>query len=195
MNSADKKLIVLDIDNTLIYGCHHEIAGLDYGVYSIDKDVYRIYKRPYVDQFLDYCFKTFKVGIWSSACMEHIENVIDHLKIDKSKLEFIYDAKKCTQRRTEHYNNYLIVKKFHKLKKKGYDLSQIIGIDDNRWAYELNRGNLVRVSCWEGTNDRSDREWLLNDQELLLLIDYLETIKDVPDIRNIWKEHWKKILK
>lgn len=184
----NKKILVLDIDNTLIYACHHEIKDADCGVYSIGKDVYRIYKRPNVDCFLEYVFENFNVAIWSSAWMEHIENVIDYLKIDKQKLLFIYDSKKCTQHYSNQDDTIYILKKFHKLKRKGYDLTQIIGVDDNYSTYMLNYGNLLPVKAWFGNCGSKI------DTELLLVMKYLEKIKDVPNIRDIYKNNWKEQL-
>nr|GEX70819.1 hypothetical protein [Tanacetum cinerariifolium] len=56
-----------------------------------------VYKRPYCEEFLKFCFERFEVGLWSSA-REHnltgvLTNVIGELK---SKLLFTWDQKQCT---------------------------------------------------------------------------------------------------
>lgn len=190
------RLLVLDIDNTLICASNKELKNSgDYGVYSFGgKDNYRIYKRPYVDQFLTYGFNNFTVGIWSSASMQHIQNALDCLKVHESNFEFIYDNTKCTNTYSNDGSGaYLVTKKFHKLKKKGYNLERVLGVDDNKWAYQFNYGNLLQVHSWEGNEWSKDEPGGI-DRDLLLLIDYLEMIKDEPNYRNLYKQNWKKVV-
>ena len=54
------KLLILDIDETLIYGSEIELEReSDFVI-----EDYKVYKRPYVDEFIKIVFQTFKIGIW-----------------------------------------------------------------------------------------------------------------------------------
>lgn len=58
MTSQDYKLLVLDLDETLVFSTEQELHR------SADLRVsgYHVYKRPYLDAFLDYAFANFGVG-------------------------------------------------------------------------------------------------------------------------------------
>nr|XP_043616182.1 uncharacterized protein LOC122588108 [Erigeron canadensis] len=56
-----------------------------------------IFKRPFLDDFLSFCFERFNVGIWSSRTKPVLDPVVDFLLGDlKNKLLFLWDASKCT---------------------------------------------------------------------------------------------------
>ena len=73
------------------------------------------------------------------------------------------------------------VKNLAKLKRKGYQLEQMIMIDDTPRKLEKNYGNLIRIREWLGEPD---------DQELLRLMKYLTDPKEVVNIRTVEKRSW-----
>jgi len=58
-----KKLLILDIDETLIYATEASLPRqADFLVGQ-----YHIYKRPFLDVFLKNCLDWFEVAVWTSS--------------------------------------------------------------------------------------------------------------------------------
>lgn len=80
MSSRFDKLLVLDLDETLIYAT----------MFALDRDFeFQVglacaYKRPGVDRFLATCLEWFRVGIWTSATQPYADDVVSHLFPDPS---------------------------------------------------------------------------------------------------------------
>ncbi|XP_076929178.1 uncharacterized protein LOC143593430 [Bidens hawaiensis] len=90
----DKKLIILDVNGLLA----DVVSDLPDDIIA-DKYITRraIFKRPYVDEFLSFCFERFHVGIWSSRFMRNLVPVVNFLLGDlKKQLLFLWDGCKCT---------------------------------------------------------------------------------------------------
>lgn len=81
-----KKLVLLDLDNTII--CSEDLS-LDDPVVK-DKmiqarkkfrtvrmeDYYDVFERPHLQEFLDYLFLNFKVGIWTASSKDYASFVV-----------------------------------------------------------------------------------------------------------------------
>jgi RNA polymerase II subunit A small phosphatase-like protein len=74
------------------------------------------------------------------------------------------------------------VKDLKKLRKRGYDLNQIIVVDNTPQKLNRNYGNLVRIDDFEGD---------LSDRELKRLMRYLEDLVKADNIRTVEKRGWK----
>lgn len=72
-------------------------------------------------------------------------------------------------------------KRLAKLKRRGFKLEHIIGIDDTASKYARNYGNLVLVR--EFTGD-------LSDDELPRLLQYLNILDSEPNVRVVEKRAW-----
>ncbi|KAM0053481.1 putative FCP1 domain, HAD superfamily protein [Helianthus debilis subsp. tardiflorus] len=95
-----KKLLVLPIGGFLVHRAHRRRPKTIPRKRKPDfcSGNFMIYKRPFCEEFLKFCFERFEVGIWSSA-MEHnkgevLTNVMGELK---SKLLFTWDQSHCTE--------------------------------------------------------------------------------------------------
>ncbi len=80
---------------------------------------------------------------------------------------------------------YSTQKRLAKLKKHGFKLEQIIGVDDTASKYARNYGNLVLAREFIGDP---------SDDELLHLIRYLEMLDAEPNIRAVEKRRWRDLL-
>ncbi|KAG2311410.1 hypothetical protein Bca52824_022967 [Brassica carinata] len=77
-----KKLLVLDLNGLLA----------DIGFRQT------IHKRPSCEDFLNFCFDKFEVGVWSSKIWKNVEVITDQLLGDlKEKLVFCWDQNDCTK--------------------------------------------------------------------------------------------------
>ncbi len=61
--SDEKTLLILDVDETLIHATDKELnQKVDFKIFD-----YYVYKRPFLDEFLEEVKTDFQMAIWSSA--------------------------------------------------------------------------------------------------------------------------------
>jgi TFIIF-interacting CTD phosphatase-like protein len=183
--TAQNKLLILDLDETLIYSTETPLARKsDFLVYS-----YYVYKRPNLDNFIATCFEWFDVAVWTSSGAEYAASIVAAIFPDPHLLKFVWASDRCSIAINYNHNlidgyypTYYSRKPLKKVKKYGYKLESIIAVDDTPRKWEKSYGNLVRIAPFEG--DESDRE-------LNYLLDYLNTLKDAENIRSIEKRGWR----
>ena len=181
------KLLILDLDETLIHSERFEKDYLDEGYdfkFSSNNPMYEYFtlKRPHLNEFLDYVFSNFKVAIWTAASKDYAKTIIDNIGIDSNKLEFLYTEENCTIKVKYDgcYGTYYGEKNLNKIRSK-YNLKDVLIVDDIPETASNNYGNLIRINPFTSSP---------NDTELLKLISYLETIKDSDNFRSIEKRGW-----
>uniref|UniRef100_A0A803M0Q5 Mitochondrial import inner membrane translocase subunit TIM50 n=1 Tax=Chenopodium quinoa TaxID=63459 RepID=A0A803M0Q5_CHEQI len=89
-----RKLLVLDVNGILV----DIVVGYSHR-YKPDTRVATkaVFKRPFCDEFLQFCFERFDVGIWSSRTRQNLKKVVDFLLEDsKDRLRFCWDQSHCT---------------------------------------------------------------------------------------------------
>jgi len=178
-----KTLLVLDIDETLIFATDKELnRKADFIVFD-----YYVYKRPYLAQFLDEIKESFLLAIWSSASDEYVEAIAKQIIPASIPLAFVWGNSRCTYRRNfqideegyyEDVSHYHYIKPLKKLKRKGYKLDRILIVDDSPHKSKDNFGNAIYPKEFKGDP---------NDDELKYLATYLLTLKDKENIRKIEK--------
>ena len=178
MDEKSDKLLILDLDETLIHATEKELA------FSADFqfDKYFVHKRPHLDQFLIDISKHFTIGIWSSADDIYVAEIVKNIKPDNVDFEIIWGRSRCSLKRDYDLDNYYFEKRLDKLKKKGFKLEQIIIVDDSPEKSRNNYGNAVYINEFSGNE---------TDEELKYLHDYLLTLKKVDNIRTIEKRGWR----
>ena len=86
------KLIVLDLDETLIHATKKKI----HEEYSFQVFNYFVYKRPFLDGFLSELKNHFKVAVWSSASDDYVAEIVAKIFPENYPLEFVWGRSKCT---------------------------------------------------------------------------------------------------
>lgn len=172
------KLLILDLDETLIHATEQPLERKA----DFRTELYYVYKRPYISEFLEFSFHNFKVGVWTTAGKDFAKAVAKNVFPEKYTLEFLWFYQRCTRVFDSDLLEAYYIKNLKKLKRIGYRLEEIIMIDDTPKKLERNYGNLIRVNEWLGNTE---------DRELLLLIKYLSDLKDVENIRTIEKRGWQ----
>lgn len=189
-----KKLLILDMDETLLHTeCFRDIDYLEEGSYdfkfplggggwSNDEHWYFTIKRPFLDEFMNYAFDNFKVAIWTAGGSDYASEAISRAGIDKNKLEFFWTSERCTMKYDFETGFRYGVKNLEKVHKSlGWDLNNVLIVDDVQKTAINNYGNLIHIK--EFCNDRSDIE-------LKKLMNYLDKIKDSNNFRSIEKRGW-----
>ncbi|MEO7046177.1 MAG: HAD family hydrolase [Ferruginibacter sp.] len=181
MDEKSNKLLILDLDETLIHSTEKEFG--DIADFQFDK--YFVYKRPHLDEFLIDISKYYTVGIWSSADDAYVNEIVDFIKPDQVNFELVWGRSRCTMKRDFTSDSYFFEKRLDKLKKRGFSIEQILIVDDSPEKSRNNYGNAVYIK--EFTGDKTD-------EELEHLHDYLLTLKKVENVRKIEKRGWRSHL-
>jgi len=180
MTTPPRKLLVLDLDETLVHATEVELEhAADFSV-----GPYFVYKRPHLDQFLSVVLASFDVGVWTSSGEGYATQVLERL-FAAGSLEFTWSSGRCTTARDWTTGEYTSIKDLSKLKKRGYRLESIIAVDDTPTKYARSYGNLVTVREFVG--DRTD-------VELPLLGRYLQSLLPAANVRSVEKRRWREQL-
>lgn len=178
MKNRSDKLIILDLDETLIHAAQSELnRPCDFKF-----DHYFVYQRPYLREFLINISEHFSIGIWSSAGDNYVNEIVRHIKPDNVDFVVVWGRSKCSVRRDLTFDTYCFEKRLDKLKKKGFRLEQVLVVDDSPSKSRTNYGNAIYIK--EFTGDTADRE-------LQFLYEYLLTLKTVDNVRTIEKRGWR----
>ncbi|XP_008652403.1 uncharacterized protein [Zea mays] len=89
-----KKLLILDL-NGLLADINQDYHNAHLAHAKVRTKL--VFRRPYCDDFLRFCFQNFELGIWSSRKRENVESVVDILMRGlKQCLLFCWDMSYCT---------------------------------------------------------------------------------------------------
>lgn len=177
----EKKLLILDLDETLIYATETNLEhDFDFIVGQ-----YFVYKRPFLDDFLKFCLENFEVAVWTSSTRNYATQIIDNIFDYKDEISFFWARERCTISFDEEERINFYEKKLVKIKKRGFNLQSVIVVDDSPEKWRSSYGNLVRVKPFFGETD---------DDELNRLIIYLERLKNIENIRKFEKRNWRNRL-
>eukprot|EP00252_Welwitschia_mirabilis_P011068 TRINITY_DN2488_c0_g2_i9.p1 TRINITY_DN2488_c0_g2~~TRINITY_DN2488_c0_g2_i9.p1 ORF type:complete len:308 (-),score=44.42 TRINITY_DN2488_c0_g2_i9:373-1296(-) len=94
-----RKLLIIDL-NGLLVDTFREGEQRKRPAKPADLKVKRkfVYKRPYCEDFLKYCFENFDVAIWSSAMKPNVDPIVSLVLGDsRNKLCFCWYQSECTQ--------------------------------------------------------------------------------------------------
>lgn len=186
--NENKTLVVLDLDETLIYATKTPLEkNADFLTGK-----YHVYKRPFFDEFIHELKTNFLVAVWSSASDDYVAEIVKVLFPKNYPLEFVWARSRCTlkhifdenftYRHTMSDSPYIFAKHLRKLKKQGFDLNRILIVDDTPEKCSANYGNAIYPKEFLGDEC---------DNELKLLVNYLKTLKDKSNVCKIEKRNWR----
>ncbi|XP_011650222.1 uncharacterized protein LOC101203219 isoform X1 [Cucumis sativus] len=136
IGSTTKKLLVLDVNGLLADFICYVPPGYKPDIIIRQKAVF---KRPFCDDFIKFCFERFEVGVWSSRTRRNVDMVIDFLMRDyREKLLFCWDQSHCTDTTfstVENKHKPLVLKEIKKLwkylKPREFNASNTLLLDDS----------------------------------------------------------------
>ena len=180
--SKHKPNLILDLDQTIISAEPLEELDLKkfskkskkFNYYDMD-DIYRVYSRPHLQEFLDYAFKKFNVSVWTAASKDYALSIIENVILEdkKRKLDYIFFNYHCKlSRKTYKYTKKLdMIWKVYKI--KNYDKKNTFIIDDyKKDVHVCQPNNCIIAPPFEFTYDNSE-----NDDFLKKLIPELNKLK------------------
>jgi RNA polymerase II subunit A small phosphatase-like protein len=181
---AQRPLLVLDLDETLV---HAEEKGKPFLGRSPDFTTsdYVVYKRPHLDEFLSRMWKLYDIAVWSAAGTLYVNRVVEVIFAGQKQPVFVFSGTRTTRRFDHDRHEAYYIKDLKKVRKRGFDLRRVLIADDLELNAQRNYGNAIYVKEFNGEAD---------DNELLLLADYLEKLADKPDFRTIEKRYWRSAV-
>lgn len=178
MCDKSDKLLILDLDETLIHATEKKLDITE----DFKFENFFVYKRPFLDIFLEKVSRLYKIGIWSSGDDDYVEDIVKHIKPNTVNFEFLWGRSKCTPRRDFDSDVYYFEKRLDKLKNKGFEMSKILIVDDSPEKTKNNYGNAIYIQEFTGNKE---------DIELKYLYEYLQSIKDNENFRLLGKRGWR----
>ena len=171
-----RKLLVLDLDETLIHGNPEAEEG-DFLAAGIPVIV-----RPGARKFLAQMAKIFDLAVWTSATEDYASDIVKTLF--PSPPMFLWCRERCVRRINPETRELEFIKDLKKLRRLGWDLANVLVVDDSPEKLARNYGNLVRVPPFTGGQD----------DILGPLASFLEELYAKPDVRVIEKRGWLQKL-
>ena len=172
-----RKLLLLDLDETLVHARDTPLEREE----DFRVGEYFVYRRPHVDTFIAGVLARFDVAVWTSSGEHYAAQVIERI-FPAGALKFVWSSRKCTMTRDWDTGEISNKKDLAKLKRQGYPLESVIAVDDTPSKYSRSYGNLVTVTEFLGDTA---------DDELPLLLRYLETLIPVGNVRTVVKRRWR----
>ncbi|KAK1572455.1 hypothetical protein Q3G72_032837 [Acer saccharum] len=117
------------------------------------------FKRPKLREFLEFCFRNFKVAVWSSKEMKNLTPVLDVLmdKDIQDKLLFTWDRSKCTKTKyctSKTSTKPLVLKELRKcwddevVKGKNNEFNTML-LDDSPYKALLDPGTRIQATIFD----------------------------------------------
>jgi TFIIF-interacting CTD phosphatase-like protein len=178
-----KHNLILDLDQTLISSEEMDKVNLDslktkMDLFRVDvlDDMYKIFSRPYLQEFLDYVFKNFNVSIWTAASKDYALFIIENIIINKKperKLDFIFFSYHCDISKNDKKYSKELCMLWEKYKLMGYSEKNTVILDDFKDdVHKSQPNNCIIAKPFEFFEENSE-----NDQFLIDLIPQLENMK------------------
>jgi hypothetical protein len=169
---SDRRLIVFDLDHTLICRIDEEILV-----------------RPHATELLLALseIKGLDVGIWTAASEAQAERAVQVLTeaVPNFAPAFVKDQRNCQLKYDAANGEYHAIKDLAKTKRMGWSLHSTIIVEDTPQNCVRNRGNAIYVRSWHGRED--DRE--LQDLRRFLFqkcADPLLSVRSLP-LQDRWR--------
>ena len=173
LNAVKRKILVLDLDETLIHS--HQDGVLRPGTppdfileVGIDKHPVRyfVYKRPHVDFFLELVSQWYELVVFTASMEIYGSAVADKLD-NRNVLKRRYYRQHCTLNLGSYIKDLSVVHN---------DLSSIIILDNSPGAYRNHPDNAIPIKSW--FIDPSDTA-------LLNLLPMLDALRFTADVRSV----------
>lgn len=175
-----RKTLVLDMDETLIQSqiIYHgrkrrsrkttTPVGYDYSFYIPENNAtVFVYKRPYVDFFLDRVAQWYNIIVYTAAREIYASKVLDYLDAGRNILNRRFYRPDCIDIWGLHA-------KFVSMCDE--DLTNVLLLDDSHMENSFNAGNTLHINPYHRGS---------KDSELLCMLPVLDALRFTKDVRSI----------
>lgn len=180
IKSPEKPLLILDLDETVIFSQHAQLPDVPVVTRS---GGYFVHQRPHLPEFLAQVSQWYTLAIWTAASMDYAQDIAKNA-FEGYELAFIWAYERCVLRRNFEIDAWVATKPLVKVKRSlGVSLSQMLILEDDPLKVQGNYGNAVYVEPFQGNP---------HDDDLLHLPAYLEELSGETNMRHIEKRGWKQ---
>ncbi|RQM18883.1 hypothetical protein DD237_007607 [Peronospora effusa] len=176
-NDADKKCLVLDLDETLVHSSYRPTAN-PYLVIPIDIDgtIHQVYvcKRPGAEEFLIEMAKYYEIVVYTASLSKYADPLLDKLD-PEGVIRYRLYREHCVQYEESYVKDLSLLDR---------DVSQTIIIDNAPMSYIFHPRNAI--GCSSFIDDPSDCELESISRFLINFHD----VEDVRDHLHIWDAHY-----
>lgn len=168
--SFSRKLLVLDLDETLIHSSSRAMNSMSCHTVEVLIDthicLYYVYKRPNLDHFLKHVSQWFDLIIFTASLPEYADPVIDWID-SNNVIRSRYFRSSCQVLNNQYVKDLSLL---------GHDLSQICILDNSPISYLYNQDNAIPIDGWTSDPD---------DTALLDLLPFFDALRLCHDVRSI----------
>jgi len=176
--------IILDLDNTLISSLakDEETSILKPRMKQFRwenmENVYKVFERPGLQDFLDFLFDNFSVSVWTAASKSYalfiIEKFILHNRPTRKLACILYSHHCKKSKKLTKKQKALHILQSH-FKMSNYDMNNTYIIDDHPEVYQSQPQNCIHIKPFEF----SDRQSFKDDELLKVIKPKLEKLLEL----------------
>ncbi|EDW46975.1 CTD nuclear envelope phosphatase 1 [Drosophila sechellia] len=185
LSVVGRKTLVLDLDETLVHSCYldpdtHDNVGcsqlpenarpdyvLNISIDGTEPIVFRVFKRPHVDEFLDFVSKWYDLVIYTASLEAYAAQVVDQLDAGRGLITRRFYRQHCRASSPLVSKDLTLVSP---------DMSGVLIIDNSPYAYRDFPDNAVPIKTFIYDPD---------DTELLKMLPFLDALRFTKDVRSI----------
>lgn len=146
-----------------------------------------IYKRPFVDDFLQQCSRFYQLAVWTSARANYAQEVVRRVLPDISPL-FVFSEQHCVSDFSGNRPAVTGLKPLSlllpALQRVGSSLARVLVLDDSAYKHSHHLAHLIPIAPWFAAP---------GDRELQRLLPYLQHIAPDSNIalqpHHNWSQH------
>lgn len=146
IESPSRKLLILDIDETLIYASMFRLPMQPQFRLGLAEAV----ARPGLAPFLRHCFAWFRVAVWTSATEAYAADALGHILPDNLWPEFVWCRGKCYRTTDPASQDTFWVKDMDCLRERGQPLGEVLVIDDEPRGWVGHSEHVLAVPKFRG---------------------------------------------
>jgi RNA polymerase II subunit A small phosphatase-like protein len=126
----------------------------------------------------------FEIGFWTTGSQAYADLIVNAILPPSCSARFVWAVDRCSLLYDEEFGEHVFLKDLRQVEYQGFDLQNVLVVDDRPQALTNVHGNLLRVRPFHG-----DRE----DIELYLLSRYLRETDEAGDFQGLGKRDWRSM--
>lgn len=191
---ASKKILILDVDQTLIQSEYIKGTAKEKVEQKFKKELerfenfkvcdneYLTFVRPYIRDFIKFCFEHFNVIIWSSATPDYLQEILEYLVYPIGYPVQVLSRVDC------YVDNFNYVKELTYITTTyNVTLDDVVAVDDQVSSYPTKFDNVLKIPAFFIYSSDTEKHKTI----LSIMQDKLLEIKDLP-ITEVEKEQWSR---
>src|SRR5436305_15137663 len=93
MDRGDRILLILDLDETLVYAAEEPLGR----AHDFVVGPYAVYRRPHLTEFLAACSACFRLAVWSTASDDYVRAVVGRVMPPGVEPAFASGRSRCVR--------------------------------------------------------------------------------------------------